>query len=248
MPTPFTHLVVAARLLEDARVPADVRAALADECGAFLLGSIAADARVSSGLLRENTHFYAYDRPITEHPWRVMLAQYPALWQPKTLAQRVFVAAYVAHLALDELWSVQVVRPYFGDANWAGSSERFFLLNALLVKMDMRDYRQLPDWQRAALLGVAPRAWVPFMSDADLAGWRDFVGTQLPPDGHSQTLAVIGERVGRTPADLQALIDSDEAMALLWQNLPKEVVAQAEQSMAERARRDLLAYWAETAG
>lgn len=247
MPTPFTHLAVTARLLhESSPLPGAVRAALLAERDAFLLGNIAADARISSGLNRENTHFYAYDRPMTDHPWRVMLATFPALAQPQTAAQRAFVAGYVAHLTLDELWSLQIVRPYFGQGVWATPPQRFFLLNALLVQMDMRDYRLLERWQRPALLGAEPSAWLPFMADADLRGWRDFVGQQLPDAGASLTLAVISERVGLTPEALGAFVESADDMAPLWANVPPEVVADTEAAMETQAREDLLTYWWET--
>jgi len=247
MPTPFTHLAVTARLLDDSSpLPGGVRAALLAESGAFLLGNIAADARISSGLNREDTHFYAYDRPMTDHPWRVMLASFPALRRPVNPAQRAFVAGYVAHLTLDEVWSLQIVRPYFGQGTWRPPPERFFLLNALLVQMDARDYRLLPPWQRSTLLDAAPGDWLPFMTDADLRGWRDFVGLQLPREGASQTLQVIGERVGLTPEALQAFIESEERMSPLWANVPTEAVAETEQTMEARAREDLLTYWAET--
>lgn len=246
MPTPFTHLVTAAHLLEDASLPASLHDALLRETGAFLLGNIAADARVSSGLQREQTHFYAYDRPMLDHPWHVMLHDFPTLLKPETPAQRAFVAGYVAHLALDEVWSLQIVRPYFGQAEWAPGPQRFFLLNALLVAMDMRDYPLLNDWQRPTLLSAAPHRWVPFMTDADLTGWRDFVGLQLPPSGVSQTLDVIGPRVGQTPEALGTFIQSAEAMAPLYANVPADILAQTEHAMSERARQDLLAYWQAT--
>ena len=247
MPTPFTHLAVTARLLDDSSpLPGGVRAALLAERRAFLLGNIAADARISSGLSRENTHFYVYDRPMTDHPWRVMLATFPGLQRPANAAQRAFVAGYVAHLTLDEVWSLQIVRPYFGQGIWATPPERFFLLNALLVHMDARDYGLLEPWQRPTLLDAEPHGWLPFMTDADLRGWRDFVGLQLPREGASQTLQVIGERVGLTPAALQAFIESAERMAPLWANVPAQAVTQAEQAMEAQARADLLTYWAET--
>lgn len=245
MPTPFTHLATAARILNDARVPPSLHAALMVEKGAFLLGNIAADARVSSGIERAQTHFYSFDRPITEHPWRVMLARFPQLTRPTSMAQRVFLAGYVAHLAMDEVWSVRIVRPYFGEGAWGTPAQRFLLLNALLVRMDLRDYAALADWQRLALLEASPHGWLPFMTDMDLAGWRDFVGAQLPPDGESQTLAVIGERIGYQPAALQALVASADAMTLLWDNVPEVVVTQAERAMREQSLLDMLTYWQE---
>ena len=86
MPTPFTHLETAQRMLVDEHIPSEIRSALALEKPAFLLGSVAADARTNGDLTRESTHFYSYDKGITEHPWRVMLQQNPNLYQLTSLA------------------------------------------------------------------------------------------------------------------------------------------------------------------
>ena len=66
MPTPFTHLEIAQRLLQDERIPMDIRGILTQEKPAFLLGSVAADGRVDLGSARQDTHFYRYDQPQTE--------------------------------------------------------------------------------------------------------------------------------------------------------------------------------------
>ncbi|MBZ0288780.1 MAG: zinc dependent phospholipase C family protein, partial [Anaerolineae bacterium] len=131
MPTPFTHLETAQRLLRDPQVPAAARALLEAERSAFLLGQIAADARVNSGLLRTDTHFYHYDQPIIQHPWRVMLERHPALLQAETAAQRAFLAGYVAHLCVDEVWLMEMLKPHFGDRDWAPQPTRFFILHIL---------------------------------------------------------------------------------------------------------------------
>ncbi len=242
MPTPFTHLVVAQRLLTDDRVPGAARALLASERGAFLLGTIAADARVSSGIDREHTHFYAYNQSIVEPPWRVMLAKYPSLAQPRTAAQRAFVAGCVAHLVMDALWSQDMVRPYFVQREWAPQAHRLLMLNVLVIWMDERDYPRLEAWQRRALLSAQPDDWLPFIPDSDLREWRDFVGRQLPPEGQSATLQVLGERIGTRPDVLRQILDSLDATGELWANVPPEVVARLEARIYERARADMLAY------
>lgn len=243
MPTPFTHLRVASRLLADEALPPDVCALLNASRGAFLLGNIAADARVSSGISREQTHFYAYDRPVQEHPWRLMLQQYPALVRTTRPAQRAFVAGYVAHLTLDEVWSLEMIRPFFAEREWASRDHRFLMLNLLLIWMDRRDYAQLEAWQREALLATTPDGWAPFIPDEELAAWRDFVGCQLPPGGESQTLAVIGERIGTSPDALRALLNSEERMnADLWAHVPPEALARVEAEMYALARTNMLLY------
>ncbi|MCA9911386.1 MAG: zinc dependent phospholipase C family protein, partial [Anaerolineae bacterium] len=192
MPTPFTHLAAAQRLLNDPAVPESSRSALARERAAFLLGNIAADARISDGVTRETTHFFAYDRPIETHPWRVMLATHPDLHNATSAAQQAFLAGYTAHLSMDEIWSLEMVRPYFAESTWGNRRLRFLMLHIILIYMDERDYRLLEDWQRGALCGAAPEGWTPFLSDTALVDWRNFIGVQLRPGGDSQTLQVLG--------------------------------------------------------
>ncbi len=241
MPTPFTHLHAAQRLLTDALLPAAARDLLAAERPAFLLGSVAADARVASGR-RADTHFYAYDEPLREHPWRAMLQQHPALCAPTSAAQRAFVAGYVAHLCMDEIWSLDMLAPYFAQGTWLTASERFFMLHIILIYMDERDYCALAGWQRGALLAAQPADWLPFMPDAVLRGWRDFIAQQLPP-GRSQTLAVFGGRIQRAAADFRALLDSPAAMqANLWDHVPPSALAAVEARMYAFAREQMLAY------
>ncbi len=247
MPTPFTHLETAQRLLVDKQIPSEIRAALAAEKPAFLLGSIAADARVGAAMKREDTHFYDYDHGITEHPWRVMMNQYPALDTPSTPAQRVFLAAYVAHLTMDEIWTLQMLGPYFVQREWASRPQRFLMLHMLLIYMDDRDYRRLQAWQGETLKSACPENWLPFVSDKALDDWRDFIASQLPP-GRSETLDVLGARINRTPDELQTILDSPEQMERdLWANIPHEALASVEAVMYDHARKELAIYWQESA-
>lgn len=242
MPTPFTHLETAQRFLVDTQLSLGVRALLNSERSAFLLGNIAADARVDSGVSRETTHFYAYDRPIDEHPWRVMVRHYPALSAARRPAQRAFLAGYVAHLSIDEYWSLNMVRPYFVKREWNTPSRefRFLMLHIILSYMDERDLALLEAWQHETLCAAQPCDWLPFMSDATLAGWRDFIGEQIGPGGVSQTLSLFGARIGRSAAELRAILDSPDQMQRgLWANVPPEALARIEAEMYVFAREQM---------
>jgi hypothetical protein len=248
MPTPFTHLKTALRLLNDEAIPPDVRASLDAERGAFLLGNIAADARVSSGLRREDTHFYTYDIPITGHPWRVMMRLFPELEHPQSAAQRAFLAGYVAHLCMDEVWLVDMLKPQFVEREWGTRQERFLMLHMILIYMDERDYAGLAVWQREALARTEPHGWLPFMSDDDLRTWRDYISQQMPPGGTSETVVLLGERVGLAPDAMRAILESPDAMqAQLWANVDPAVLARVEADMYALARGEMLRYWAESA-
>lgn len=241
MPTPFTHLAAAQRLLADATISPSVRALLAAERPAFLLGSVAADAH-PPGVTRDMTHFYTYDSLLTEAPWRVMLRRCPALQAASTAAQRVFLAGYVAHLAMDEVWTRDMLGPHFALANWGTRGFRFVLLHALLITMDERDYAALEAWQSPTLAAAQPAGWLPFLSDAALAEWRDFIAEQIRPGGVSQTIAVFAPRIHHTPDELRRILDSPEQMHLLWQNITPALLAEIEARMYTYAREQMHLY------
>lgn len=234
---------MAQNLLNDPHVPAACRALLRAERSAFLLGSIAADARVSSGLKRADTHFYRYDEPLRDRAWRVMLAAYPTLHPARSAAHRAFLAGYVAHLSMDEFWTEQMMRTHFVEREWGiDRNFRFFMLHILLIYMDERDYTRLESWQPADLRAAQPDQWLPFIGDYDLIAWRDFIAEQL--SGASQTLTVFGERIRKTPADFRAVLDQPEQMQMhLWQHVSPALLADTESAMHQFAREQMVVYW-----
>ena len=246
MPTPFTHLETAQRMLVDEQIPAAIRSALALEKPAFMLGNVAADARTNGDLTRESTHFYSYDKGITEHPWRVMVQQNPGLLHPTSPAHRVFIAGYVAHLSVDETWSLEMLGPHFVKREWASNTFRFLILHMLLIYMDERDFHALQLWQHKALASAKPHKWLPFMSDRILIEWRDFISEQISPDGYSQTLEVLGKRINKTPAELRAMLDSPQLESDLWGNIAPKLLATVEASMYQHACEQLCIYWNES--
>ncbi len=247
MPTPFTHLEIANRLLCDPLIPDELRTAFRTYEPAYLLGIICADAKVPRKD-REWTHFYAYTRPMEEHPWRTMMDTYPLLMHPRGPEHRVFVAAYVAHLAMDEYWSRHMLKPHFGESEWGNSIHwRFFVLNLLMIHLDERDLRTLAREQAQIMKQCQPVNWLPFIPDDVLVGWRDFVGDQIPDA--SRTLEVLSQRVDKTPEELRLLVDSPKKMqSYLWDNVPQSVLAHIEKEMYVFTCEQLLVYWGETEG
>lgn len=242
MPTPFTHLACAQRLASDDALPGGLRALIRDHYPAFLLGSIAADGHHLCGRRREETHFYAYDRPMDDHPYRVMLGRYPELTGAHG-ARRAFTLGYISHLALDEVWAVRMLRPHFVDRAWGDRHLRFLMLHAILITMDERDAAALDAVTVTALGQADPEDWSPFMSDAPLAEWRTLIYRQIAPGGSSETYAVIAPRVGMSIEDVAALMtDRDRLERDLWANVPRPLLAEIEASMYAAARDQMMAY------
>ena len=251
MPTPFSHLKHAQCLLADAELPQSMRELLNDQRPDFQLGCIIADARVTGGLGREITHFYRLDQPITECPWRVMFAQNPCLTPAKDEAHLAFLAGYVAHLALDEYWAMNMVRPHFWGRDWdiEDRRDKLFALHLILTVMDERDEEELHGWQAESLAQCEPCDWLPFLSDEILREWRDFVAGQIAPGGKSQTLAIFSRRLRCDEAEVRATLDDAGRMqARLWRHVDPALLADVEARAFVYTREQLAVYLREFAG
>lgn len=246
MPTPFMHIAFAHKIIVDPVLPSSTKTLIGAQWGTFLLGSIAPDARVSSGIRRADTHFFEYEPVIAVPPMDAMLTQFPTLNrdQVSSEAQAAFVAGYAAHLAMDEVWCTDLLFPKFMTL-WDGSFNSFQMLHMLLGYLDARDYATLEADDYPALLTATPDHWLPFIPDTALIDWRDLIAEQLPPDGRSRTLEILSQRIKMNESEMRAFIDSDELMSEnLWQNVPPALVASVERTMYERARASLIAYFA----
>lgn len=243
MPTPFTHLASAQVLLANGSLSLDQRARLHAYLPAFLLGCIAADGHDGTSLRREDTHFYRYDQPIPSPLPAVMLTRHPQLAAPASAEQRAFVAGYVGHLALDEVWTEAVMRPHFIEPAWGSSGERFLMLNLLLIGMDERDRAGLHPAFGEALPNAKPAGWLPFLPDRALCAWRDVVARQLAPGAASETLDIISARTHMPAAELAELSHSPEVLAeRLWAHVPRAAVDAAEARMHAYAAEQVAAY------
>lgn len=202
------HLQVAERIRAHPTLQPDIARALDAVKPAYYLGNVAADFQTIADVPREATHFYqlppardtvAYERMLDENP---QLADADAL----PLEQAVFVAAYRAHLLLDQLWYWDVLIPYFAEApDWdADHRQRFLVHNTLLTYLDKLALDSLPSDAGETLAAARPRRWLPFAGDGDLIRWRDLLVEQLQPGATVQTIAIYAERMRLKPAAFAA--------------------------------------------
>jgi hypothetical protein len=215
MPTPFNHLVIAQAALDDPRLSPVVRERLIAEQPAFFFGNIAPDAQTVSGQPREATHFFPV--PLGDAPpaHQLMFARHPTLARPEALSspQAAFLAGYLAHLELDQLWIADIFEPIFGPRQtWGDFRERLYLHNAFRAHWDAQDLRRLPASTAIRLRAAEPEAWLPFVDDDVLRRWRDLVADQLAPGGAARTVEVFAERMGADPRAFAALVNSPDEM------------------------------------
>ncbi len=226
MPTPIEHLAIAEQLWAAPTLLEAVRTWLEKDeavCGAFLFGHIAPDVQVVSRQPRETTHFFAV--PPTNHhlAYERMLAAHPLLARPSTLpaAQAAFLAGYMAHLLLDELWVREIFSPVFGpEQGWGDWRERLLLHNVLRTWLARRDLPRLRDGIGALLRQAQPDGWLPFVTDDDLCRWRDQIADQFEPDTTIRTVEVFAGRARISDAEFLALLEPDVLRERIFSRVP----------------------------
>ncbi|MGQ0601344.1 MAG: hypothetical protein ACT4QE_06560 [Anaerolineales bacterium] len=246
MPTPFNHLLAAKDLLP--ALSDDLRPAMVHEWPAFLLGNIAPDVQTMSGQTREATHFFTVPLGGSPPAWQTLLTRHPMLASPHRLppAHAAFIAGYLAHLEFDQLWVRDIFEPVFGPTpQWGNFAERIYLHNALRAYWDAIDLAQLPAEMGLALGAAAPREWLPFVRDADLARWRDDVAVQLTPGMVVRTVDVFAQRMGVDVEAFARLVTSpDEMSQRVLNRVSLEQLSVYRDKALAQSMQILEAYWA----
>jgi hypothetical protein len=147
------------------------------DLGCFLLGSTSPDIRVITRRDRETYHFASLDFELVGAGMSGLLCANPhlasgAVEQARTKA---FVAGYITHLIADEVWIVEMFRPYFGSAGVFGDEVVGMVMDRVAqLELDRRAWpameRSLPkvgDGVEDVELGFIP--------SETLVEWRDWV-------------------------------------------------------------------------
>ena len=216
------HLALAEEILQEGALPPLTRRLLIRQRGPFLLGHTAPDVQTVSGQARDETHFYTIPRTSDLLAHEALFAAHPRLAHAEALspAQAAFIAGYIAHLLLDELWLDDIFLCHFWQdwsthqpESWPESlRERLFLHNVLRTWMDRHDQQRLNGSVVVALREAEPRSWLPFVGDRHLRAWRDWLVEQLDPRHSVQTAEVFAWRMGVPVAEMEAVLRSPQQM------------------------------------
>ena len=107
--------------------------------GNLYLGSTAPDIRILTRWERERTHFFDIHNFDEQRCVESFLANNPALADAGSLEERTrsFIAGYLSHLVVDEMWIAALYRPFFGERSPLGGSLRANIMDrALQFSMD----------------------------------------------------------------------------------------------------------------
>ena len=99
---------------------------LDEERGNLYLGSTAPDIRVITHWERGRTHFFDLSNFDEQSGVTALFSAHPRLRRPGSLGAGTvaFIAGYVTHLVMDELWINTIYRPFFGERSPLGGSLR----------------------------------------------------------------------------------------------------------------------------
>jgi len=184
MPPLTLHTVVAKR------VGGELRHRLLDEDpGSFYLGSTAPDIRILTRWERERTHFFDLHNFDRQDGVRAMFEAYPALARPAGLnpATAAFIAGYMAHLVMDEIWINDIYRPFFGPCSPQGGDVRANIMDrAIQYELDRqtRSDREAVAHIVKELARTALDVEVGFIDKDTIARWRALTleAVNQPPD------------------------------------------------------------------
>ncbi len=119
MPPLSLHISVARTVAERMRI-----GLLDDERGGLYMGSTAPDIRVITRWERQRTHFFDLENFDEQSGVCGFFEAYPGLAEVGSLSPvtATFVAGYLTHLVMDQVWIEMVYRPYFGRKSPLGGS------------------------------------------------------------------------------------------------------------------------------
>ncbi|MBF8267749.1 MAG: zinc dependent phospholipase family protein [Dehalococcoidia bacterium] len=152
--------------------------------GALLLGSVSPDIRIITRGKRDDTHFAPITLQRVGEGLESLFHLHPNLSRAATLTEptRAFIVGYVSHLFADELWIMEVYRPFFGNREVFQDSIRGDLMDrALQMELDRREQLALGGLEalRSLLAEADKGVEVGFIPSATLCEWRQWLEDAL---------------------------------------------------------------------
>lgn len=227
MPHLVFHMSVARELAETLRHPT-----LESDRGAFYIGSTGPDMHILEGRRRSSSHFFELEELHEQNSVETFLKAHPELCRPRELrgGAPAFVAGYLTHLVIDELWITDIYRPFFGPGSPLGGDARANIMDRVLqYDMDLQRRRQTEITREIgqALLESDLDLDISFVDCSTLRRWRDVAAEMLDrPPSWDRFRYLAGRFL------LNAGIDSEEKLEEFLKTVP-ELLGEAREHVTE---------------
>lgn len=178
-----------------------------EHLGAFLLGSVSPDVRIITRQKRDNTHFVELDFQHQGEGLEGLFRLHPDLAQASELTgpTKAFIVGYVSHLFTDELWILDIYRPYFGNRHVFQDKIRGDLMDrALQLEMDRKEQLILGGLHTLhPLIAEAEEGVeVGFIAADTMLQWREWVQGALDSNFTWDRLRFMARRVASRNDDI----------------------------------------------
>ena len=155
-------------------------AALDDERGNVYLGATAPDIRVITRWERQRTHFFDIHNFDDQHSVDAFFASNPTLSESAGLDGRTqaFIAGYLSHLVVDEMWIGAIYRPFFGERSPLGGTLRANVMDRALqfsMDADARSDRDLMTHVFEAVTRCDLHLEIDFIDRDTLGEWQNVI-------------------------------------------------------------------------
>lgn len=148
--------------------------------GYYLIGATSPDVHIVTGTSRKETHFVDLEEELLESGAILLFKAHPNLAKGNRLdpATRSFVAGYLSHLVTDEVWIMDIYRPFFGSLSPLRGDPMANMLDRLLqFELDRQEREDKAKMEaiRAEICDWEPRVDIDFIAAHILRQWRDFM-------------------------------------------------------------------------
>ncbi|MDP6101892.1 MAG: hypothetical protein QF579_01080 [Dehalococcoidia bacterium] len=181
---------------------------IVDRClGAFLLGSVSPDIRIITRGKRDETHFVDLDFRREGEGLEGLFQIHPHLAQSADLteATSAFIVGYASHLLSDELWILDLYRPYFGNRDvFHDPIEGDLMDRVLQLELDRREQLALGGLEtlRPFMVNAEEDVEVGFIPSATMCEWREWIEGTLDWHFNWDRLRFMARRVISKNSDL----------------------------------------------
>lgn len=167
--------------------------------GSYLLGSTLPDIHIMTQTSREETHFFDLTSPDPRSGAEALFEGHPELGRGSALDEgvRALVAGYLCHLVTDEVWIMDVYRPFFGRGTpWGNDPMANIWDRALQYELDRRactDQATMVEI-RSHLAKAIPAPGLSLVDRASLEEWCHFVAMATSREATWEGFAVFAHK------------------------------------------------------
>ncbi|MDY6916447.1 MAG: hypothetical protein SVP26_00625 [Chloroflexota bacterium] len=152
--------------------------------GGYAFGATLPDIHIIAKLSRTETHFFDLECEESASGTQAIFESHPCLARAKELdgTTRALVAGYLSHLITDEIWILDIYRPFFGRSSPLGENAMAQMYDKLVqYELDRREREARAEMEsiRESILACQLGEDIALIGRGALLRWQDFVSSAV---------------------------------------------------------------------